>query len=66
MRALDSTPRFEARQVFLPSKAEWLGEYLQELLIFPNGKHDDQVDTTVYAVNDIFNGKIITWTGFNV
>jgi len=32
--------------VHLPEKASWLGEYLHELMIFPHGKYDDQVDST--------------------
>lgn len=34
---------------FFPSRAEWLADYEAELLKFPNGKHDDQVDVTSYA-----------------
>ena len=26
--------------------APWLAEYLHEMTVFPNGKHDDQVDST--------------------
>jgi hypothetical protein len=33
-------------QVFLPNSAPWLETYLKELLSFPNGKYDDQVDST--------------------
>ena len=32
--------------VFLPETAPWLGEYLHEMTVLPNGKHDDQVDST--------------------
>lgn len=37
--------KIEAGQVFLPAKAEWLDAFLLELLAFPQGKHDDQVDS---------------------
>jgi phage terminase large subunit-like protein len=30
----------------LPDKAAWLSEYLHELTSFPNGKYDDQADST--------------------
>lgn len=43
--------KFEAGQVLLPREAPWLAEYLNELLAFPNGKHDDQVDSTSQALN---------------
>ena len=32
--------------VHIPETAPWLGEYLHEITVFPNGKHDDQVDST--------------------
>jgi predicted phage terminase large subunit-like protein len=32
--------------VYIPEAAPWLAEYLHELMVFPNGKHDDQVDST--------------------
>ncbi len=37
--------KFEAGQVYLPERAPWLAEFEAELFAFPNGKHDDQVDT---------------------
>jgi predicted phage terminase large subunit-like protein len=40
------TPVFEAGQVYLPQRAGWLADYEKELLSFPLGKHDDQVDAT--------------------
>lgn len=39
------TPRIEAGHVLLPKEAPWLAEFLEELLAFPRGKHDDQVDS---------------------
>lgn len=37
--------RIEAGHVLLPTEAPWLGEFLAEVLAFPNGRHDDQVDS---------------------
>jgi predicted phage terminase large subunit-like protein len=37
--------RIEAGHVVLPRDAPWLDTFLTELLAFPNGKHDDQVDS---------------------
>lgn len=31
-------------KVFLPHNAPWIADFMQELLVFPAGKHDDQVD----------------------
>jgi len=30
--------------LYVPSKAPWFAEFKRELLSFPAGKHDDQVD----------------------
>lgn len=37
--------RIESGQVYLPSEADWKADFLHEVLGFPNGKHDDQVDS---------------------
>ncbi len=37
--------------VHLPDKAAWLGTYLHELTTFPNGKYDDQADSTSQALD---------------
>lgn len=50
-RLLAQSARFEAGQVYLPTEAPWLGAYIGELLAFPNGRHDDQVDATTYALH---------------
>jgi predicted phage terminase large subunit-like protein len=52
--------------VYLPEKAEWLAEYLHELKTFPNGKHDDQVDSTSQALQWVkqryLNENTVTFT----
>jgi predicted phage terminase large subunit-like protein len=42
---------FVNRKVLLPRSAEWLPEYEDELLAFPGGRHDDQVDATSMFLN---------------
>jgi predicted phage terminase large subunit-like protein len=37
--------KIEQGRLFLPERAAWLGDFVSELLAFPNGRHDDQVDT---------------------
>jgi predicted phage terminase large subunit-like protein len=49
-RLLAQAARFEAGQVYLPSDAPWLATYLTELLAFPSGRNDDQVDSTSQAL----------------
>jgi predicted phage terminase large subunit-like protein len=50
-RFLAQSARFEAGQVHVPHDAPWLATWLDELLAFPNGRHDDQVDSTSQALN---------------
>jgi predicted phage terminase large subunit-like protein len=45
VRLEGQSTRFEAGQVFLPLEAPWLDLFLNELLAFPNARHDDQVDS---------------------
>jgi predicted phage terminase large subunit-like protein len=42
---------FETGKVLLPRTASWLPVYLEELLGFPNSRHDDQVDSTSQALD---------------
>ena len=35
----------EAERVFFPKNAPWTADFLSEILAFPNGKFDDQVDS---------------------
>ena len=44
-RMAAQSAKIEAGQVHLPTSAPWLGDFLTELLAFPNGRHDDQVDS---------------------
>lgn len=49
IRARSSIPRYEAHAVFHRRGAVWLPAYENELLVFPNGANDDQVDAYSYA-----------------
>jgi predicted phage terminase large subunit-like protein len=51
MRTEAQSARIEAGQVHLPVGAPWLDEFLHELLAFPNGRHDDQVDSVSQFLN---------------
>ena len=50
MRLRAQTAKVEGGFVLFPKEAPWLDIYLRELLSFPNSKHDDQVDSTVFAL----------------
>jgi predicted phage terminase large subunit-like protein len=41
----------EDGRVFLPQKAPWLDIFRSEVLAFPNGAHDDQVDALSQLIN---------------
>lgn len=45
-RAAVATPRFEAGEVSLPAGVLWVNDYVEELVSFPFGAHDDMVDDT--------------------
>ena len=45
--------RFEAGQVHLPKDASWLGDFLHEILAFPNSRHDDR-----FAVSQLGRGAL--------
>jgi len=47
-----------AGHVYIPHEAHWLAEYLHELAVFPNGRHDDQVDSTSQALDSLTNVRI--------
>lgn len=52
-RARSTTIFIESGRVLLRSGAIWLDALLGELTMFPEGEHDDQVDSLVYAVLEL-------------
>jgi predicted phage terminase large subunit-like protein len=44
------TARLESGRYLLPSDARWLTDFRRELLAFPKGKYDDQVDSLIQFV----------------
>jgi predicted phage terminase large subunit-like protein len=50
MRLHAQTATIENGFVHLPREARWLSEYVRELIIFPAGRFDDQVDSTSQAL----------------
>ena len=51
MRMHAQTAMIENGFVHVPERAPWLAPYLAELTAFPNGKHDDQVDSTAQLLD---------------
>jgi predicted phage terminase large subunit-like protein len=50
-RMAAQSAKIENGHVHLPKQADWLDSFLLELLAFPNGKHDDQVDSVSQFLN---------------
>jgi len=56
--------RFEAGRILLPTEALWLADFENELLAFPSGRYDDQVDALLlfldwFAQNEQYLQPII-------
>ena len=54
-RAQSISAMVESGNVFLPHKASWLGDFIEECAGFPNASHDDQVDAMSQAL--IYYGR---------
>jgi predicted phage terminase large subunit-like protein len=49
-KARSITPYFESGRIVFVAEATWLETFEDELTLFPDAAHDDQVDALVYAV----------------
>lgn len=52
-RAMVAAVLYEGGHVYHPAQAPWLAAAESELLLFPNDKHDDIVDTVSYAARQV-------------
>ena len=50
-RANAVAPAIEAGHVFVPERAAWAEEFLDQWTAFPAGRHDDMVDSTTQALS---------------
>jgi predicted phage terminase large subunit-like protein len=50
-RMVAQSAKIEAGHVYLPREVRWLDTFMLELLAFPNGRHDDQVDSVSQFLN---------------
>jgi predicted phage terminase large subunit-like protein len=48
------SPYIESGNVYLPRFAPWIDDFLNEASAFPNGKHDDQIDSMSQALIDLY------------
>ena len=49
-RVISQSDLFEGGSISLPARAEWRDVFVGELLAFPGGQHDDQVDALVQGL----------------
>jgi predicted phage terminase large subunit-like protein len=61
-RAHAVTPAIQGGQAFLPETASWLPDFLDEMSSFPDGLHDDIVDSTSQALNYLRQTKSVLMT----
>ena len=67
VRAHGVAPLCESRRVLLPDATAfpatqgWVRDLLAQLLLFPNGKHDDLVDVLAYALERFLEGITLDW-----
>jgi predicted phage terminase large subunit-like protein len=66
VRASRIEPLVESGLLYLPECAPWLGDFRSELLAFPAGRNDDQVDALVYALTRLreasdYDRNYLTW-----
>ena len=61
-RMMGQTPKIEAGRVLIPDKASWASDFETEVTKFPNGKHDDQIDSMSQALDWI--GRPMQQWGF--
>jgi predicted phage terminase large subunit-like protein len=52
-RLSNVTPLFEGGRVLIDVEQEWSGDYVHQLVTFPNATHDDYVDSTSQFLNYI-------------
>ena len=57
MRMAAQTAPIEAGAVHLPLNAPWLDEFKKEVLSFPKGRHDDQIDALSQGLQRAFAPK---------
>ncbi len=50
-RLIAESPAIEAGHVLLPQTADWLEPLRSEIAQFPNGRHDDQIDSISQYLN---------------
>jgi predicted phage terminase large subunit-like protein len=59
--------RFEAGRILLPTEAPWLADFESELLAFPLGRYDDQIDALLLFLDWLMeNERYLTPLAFPI
>lgn len=62
-RASAVSPLWEAGNVYIPDDScPWAGDFVRELLEFPSGAHDDQVDAMTQALSYLAQSGVMEWS----
>lgn len=64
-RALPAAARMSAGTVYIADDGPWRHDFIDELLSFPTGAHDDQVDVLSYAVQVLIESSEM-YQGFSL
>lgn len=59
-RMLSVSHLIEAGRIAIPADAPWLADFQREVTLFPNGKHDDQVDSVSQFLRWLAEPKFAT------
>jgi predicted phage terminase large subunit-like protein len=57
-RADGNAPTWRAGRVFLPASAPWVGDFIQQHVLFPRAAHDDMVDAGNIALDTLKYGSV--------
>jgi predicted phage terminase large subunit-like protein len=63
VRLNSQVARLETGDFLLPREAPWLDDFRKECLAFPNGKHDDQVDSLAQFLDWLGTRRGLTRVG---
>jgi len=59
-RAWDVLPAIASGMVSVPHDAPWSKDFFAELVAFPSGTHDDQIDPMMDGINELLHGSRYT------
>ena len=58
-RLLTVSHLIEGGQIAVPADAPWIAEFQREVTLFPNGKHDDQIDSMTQFLRWLTEPKVM-------